>query len=109
MNTRNLSIIAYLTLIGWVISYTQFEKEEKSQMLQYHLRQSLGIMTIGIIYQFCISLINCFFSTIGLMLYWGYLLLFILLVFGMINALNDTTRPVPLIGKYFENQFLFIE
>jgi len=31
-----------------------------------------------------------------------------LLIFGVINALNEEEKPLPLIGKFFENKFGFI-
>lgn len=110
MSEKNLSIISYLTIIGWGFAYFHFSRSSKTGLLQYHLRQSLGLIVLDS--AFCILLALLTFISISLVtiLSWsGLLLLFILLVMGIINALNDTRRPVPLIGKFFENRFSFIQ
>ncbi len=108
MKVKNVSIISYLTPIGWVIGYTQYKKLEKPQFMQYHLRQSLGLIECGILYQLMVSLILLFSDKMGFFLLWGNLLYFIFMGLGMINALNNTSRPIPMIGQFFENKFSFI-
>lgn len=108
MHTKNLSIIAYLTIIGWGFSYLKFGKEKNNELLKYHLRQSLGVMTVSCLFGILIWIIAVFSPTVAILFSWMGILLFILLVLGIINALNETQRPVPIIGKFFENKFFFI-
>jgi uncharacterized membrane protein len=37
------------------------------------------------------------------------IVLFILWIIGIINAANEQKKPIPLIGKFFEEQFGFLE
>jgi uncharacterized membrane protein len=35
-------------------------------------------------------------------------MLLILWIFGIINAINEQKKPIPLVGKVFENKFGFL-
>ncbi|CAM2975228.1 hypothetical protein CHFL109739_10800 [Chryseobacterium flavum] len=40
MDNKTLSIISYITLFGWLISFV-IGKEKANSLLKYHLKQSL--------------------------------------------------------------------
>lgn len=109
MNPKNLSIIAYLTLIGWTLSYFSFSKGTKNPLLQYHLKQSLGLIILCVLFSIAIKIIAILSSTLAGILSWAGVFIIILLVFGIINALNEVRRPIPFIGRYFETRFSFIK
>ncbi|MEO9022818.1 MAG: DUF4870 domain-containing protein [Ginsengibacter sp.] len=109
MNQKNLSLISYCTIIGWVISFSNYSKGKKSDLLQYHLKQSFGIFVIVLAWSIGIYILEILIPGYALLLSCGLLMLFILLVMGMINAANEAIRPIPLIGKFFENKFTFIQ
>ncbi|ANH83132.1 hypothetical protein A8C56_21025 [Niabella ginsenosidivorans] len=108
MTAKQLSILAYFTFIGWAISYIRFIKGAKSNLLQYHLKQSLGLIVLSVLYGLVLRLLALAAPEAAAVLTWAGIVLFILLVMGMINALNETERPIPFIGRFFENRFPFI-
>lgn len=109
MNTKISSIVSYFTLVGWIIAYLNFYKGKKSALLQYHLKQSFGFVLLGTLYSALLWICAITAPAIAGILAWTAILYFILLIFGMINALNETQTPVPMIGCFFENRFSFIK
>ena len=108
MNAKTISIVSYITIIGWVIAYLKYkESEHKSKLASYHLGQGLGVfifaVVMNIIVIITVSAIPSLGSTLALM----SLLPVILLIFGIITAANEALKPVPFIGKLFEGKFNF--
>ena len=106
MNNKILSIISYITIIGWLIAYFS-EKENADSFLKYHLKQSFGLFIVSLIFNIVLNIIVSivpalyFISLIGLVF-------LALIIIGIINASNLEQKPLPLIGKMFENKFSFI-
>ncbi|WPU92818.1 DUF4870 domain-containing protein [Mucilaginibacter sabulilitoris] len=106
MNNKTLSIVSYITLIGWLIAYFS-GKDKADALLRYHLKQSLGLaivsIALNVILNFIVSLVPslAFLGIVG----WVIIVFWIL---GMINAANKALKPVPVFGKAFENSFAFI-
>lgn len=108
MNAKTISIVAYITIIGWIIAYLQNKNsEQKSKLASYHLGQGLGIFIFSIILNIALfivmSIVPSLRSILGLL---GVVPL-ILIIFGIITANNEALKPVPLIGKFFEGKFNF--
>jgi uncharacterized membrane protein len=106
MNNKTLSIVSYITLIGWLIAYFS-GKDKADALLRYHLKQSLGLaivsIALNIILRVIVSLVPAlaFLGMVGLVIivFW---------ILGIINAANNAQKPVPVFGKAFENSFSFI-
>jgi uncharacterized membrane protein len=99
-NAQLLAVISYLTLIGWIIAFVLYQND-KSEIAIYHLRQSLGLLIIGVI---------------GWVIFWipiiGWLaaiFLFVLWLMGLIYAAQGEMKPVPLLGKFFQDIFKGIQ
>lgn len=108
-NNKTLAIVAYITLIGWVIAYLQYKNsEEKSPLVRYHLSQALGIFIFAIALSIVTTVIATIVPALGTILSIAGLLPLILLIFGIISAANEAQSPVPGIGKMFENKFSFL-
>lgn len=103
MDNKTISIISYITIIGWLIAYL-VGKDKLDAFSKYHLRQSLGLAIIGVILS--IIPISAFF--LGMIINLVGLLLLVLFIIGIINAVNGQMKPLPVIGKYFEDKFDFI-
>jgi uncharacterized membrane protein len=109
MKNKTLAIVAYITLIGWVIAYLQYKnQEEKSPLVRYHLTQALGIFIFAIALNIVIAIVASIIPSIGSILSIAGLLPLILLIFGIISASNEALNPVPGVGKLFENKFSFL-
>ena len=50
MSKKTISIISYITIIGWIIAFLVYNNEtEKSSLAKFHLKQSLGLGILGIL------------------------------------------------------------
>ncbi|MDR2229323.1 MAG: DUF4870 domain-containing protein [Flavobacteriaceae bacterium] len=105
MDNKTLSVISYITIIGWIISFVM-GKDNANSLLKYHLRQSFGLFIFGIVLGIALQVIM---SITGLY-FLGYigLINFALMIIGIINAANEAEKPLPLIGKMFEDKFAFV-
>lgn len=82
MDTKTTGIVAYITWIGLLIAFCTGDKEGA----KFHLNQALVIFLFGLL-----SAIPC----IGQI--WGIFIV-VCWVMGLIAAINEEEKPVPLIG-----------
>ncbi|HEX7756788.1 MAG TPA: DUF4870 domain-containing protein [Niabella sp.] len=107
MVSRRSSILAYATIIGWLIAYAG--KEEHDEFTRYHMCQALGVHLTTLCYITITGLVFVFSASVALTLSSLGIVLLLLPVFGIIHACNETKRPLPFIGRFFENKFSFIK
>lgn len=106
MNTKTLSIVSYVTLIGWAIAY--FSGKDKSDaLLRYHLKQSLGLAIVSVIFSVAMNILASIIPALSFLSLLG-LAITVFWVLGIINAANGALKPVPVFGKMFEDKFAFI-
>jgi len=106
MDNKTLAIVSYITLIGWLVSYFN-GKEKANNLLKYHLRQSLGLLIVSIIVNVLLNIVVMILPSLSVLVYVS-VLFFVLLIIGIINAANEVEKPLPIIGKMFEDKFAFI-
>jgi len=106
MNNKTLSIVSYITLIGWLVAYFS-GKENADSLLKYHLKQSFGLMIVSIIFNIALTILISIVPSLSFLGLAGLVFLVILII-GIINAANEVEKPLPLIGKMFEGKFAFI-
>jgi uncharacterized membrane protein len=106
MSNKTLSIISYITLIGWVVAFIK-GKETPDPLVKYHLKQAFGIMIVSIILNVVFSIIAHIVPALSFLSLAG-LAVFVFWIIGIINAANGVEKPVPVIGKMFEDKFSFI-
>jgi uncharacterized membrane protein len=110
MDKKTLSIVSYITIIGWVIAYVSYNNgTEKASLSRYHLKQSLGVGILGIIIGIIINVIAFMVPSLATILSLASLVILVFWVFGIINAVNEQEKPVPVVGGMFENKFDFIK
>lgn len=102
---KTAAIVAYITFIGWIISYFALYNDKKTPLASFHLRQTLLLYIVGVGW----SLINgaLFLSMSGLY-FIGVLVniaLFILWLLGFIAAINGQKKPMPFIGEPAQRMF----
>ncbi|WP_426486140.1 DUF4870 domain-containing protein [Flavobacterium sp. 2] len=109
MNRKTISIISYLTIIGWMVSYMFYYSGHKSILAHYHLKQSFGLGTIGFI--LCTLYVNLilFFPLIYIIFIVMNLLLLLIISIGISNAVKERKVPLPFLGLYFDHKFDFIK
>lgn len=97
---KTIGVIAYLTLIGLIIAYVM-NQEKKAEFGAYHIKQSLGLCLCGL-GLFIVGLIPILGWIISIL---GSIFIIYLWIMGLMNALNNTMKPIPLLGKKFEEWF----
>ncbi|MBE5868025.1 MAG: hypothetical protein E7293_03580 [Lachnospiraceae bacterium] len=97
MNKKVTGIVAYITIIGWLIAFLAGDKEKA----KFHLNQALVLEITQII----LSLISTVFGFIplinilvGLVCSILGILVFVLWILGLIGAIQETEKPVPVLG-----------
>ena len=82
MDTKTTSIVAYITWIGLIVAFCAGDKEGA----KFHLNQALVIFLFSLL-----SLIPCvgWIQAIFILVCW---------IMGLIAAINQEEKPVPLIG-----------
>lgn len=107
MSRKTISIISYITIIGWLLSFIVYSNGGKSAFAQYHLKQSFGLGLLGTLFSsVCLVPID---SSLSILLWILGLSLSLFFVFGVYNAANQKKVPLPLIGFLFVTRFNFIK
>ncbi len=106
MNNKTLSIVSYITIIGWLISYFS-GKDQANGLLKYHLRQALALFIFSVAFNIIFYVISFMIPSLYFLGYIGYAF-WALIIIGIINASNEVEKPLPIIGKWAEKQFSFI-
>lgn len=107
MDNKTVSIVSYITIIGWLIAYF-VGKDNLDALSKYHLRQSLGLAIIAIITGIILNILVFMIPAIGMVAWLIQIVFFVLFIIGIINASNAQMKPLPVIGKFFEDKFSFI-
>lgn len=98
-NGKNVAIIAYITLIGWIIAYILHDKN-KTDFGAFHLRQSLGIIVAAIGLSIVSSVVNISFLSwiiqAAILVFW---------ILGFLGAIQGEKKLVPLLGAQFQQWF----
>ena len=96
---KTIAIISYITWIGTLIAYFM-NNEKRNTFASFHIRQAIGISLFSIANSiFLIRYIGLWatgFIGVGL---------FILLVIGLVGALQGETKKIPLFGDIFQDWF----
>ena len=106
MDKKTLSIVAYITIIGWIIALVQYQSE-KSPEVRFHLKQSLGVMILGIVFAIVINIIVAIMPSLRFLAYANIIVLIIWII-GLVNAVNGVQKQLPIIGSFAENNLNFI-
>ncbi len=93
-------ILSYITIVGLIIAFVQ-NQEEKSEYVNFHVRQNLGIGLFGIAI-WVVNVIPLLGQIIWIV---GMLALFVFWVMGLMGAINGERKPVPIVGEHFQEWF----
>ena len=99
---KNTAIIAYLTIVGSLISITM-NMEPKNAFARFHIRQAFGIHLLYHALAIVLTFTGLNFAWLPLfaiyIVFWGY---------GFWQAINGHTKTIPGLGPYFQKWFTFI-
>lgn len=95
MDKKTTSWVSYITIVGWLIAFFAGSKEEA----KYYLNQSLVIF-LGSLIVYVASIALMFIPILGyLAVLAADAYLFIMWIMGLINAIKQEEKDLPLIGK----------
>ena len=104
-NSKNIAIVSYITLIGWIIALIMKNSSNDSNpFTTFHLRQSFGLGAGGFVLSTLLGLVHLW-SVIQLV----YLLVLILIIVGVLNANGGKEAHLPFVGKFFDEKLIFIQ
>jgi uncharacterized membrane protein len=108
MDAKTKAIIAYFTPLGWIFALI-LNQNPKEEYTSFHLRQVLGIYLLGFatslfggIFSFLFGGFTFLFINSGFMFAMLQIGVFILWLIGLVRAVNDDTRPIPIFGNAFQ-------
>ncbi len=120
--TRNDKVVAVLSyLLVGIVWYFIDEEVKKSSLAKYHVKQAINFIVVAIIVSFVLSILSMIFGMIGVIPVIGWIILGLYVIFstlvglallvlwiiGIINAINEEHKEVPIIGKYAERYLTF--
>jgi len=98
MDDKTKSIVAHLTLIGWIIALVM-NQSDKGPITSFYLRQNLGLMIIAVAGSVLGMLTLPIISTIV-----GVAVL-ILWILSLLGAISGEQKPTPVLGDMFQSWF----
>lgn len=110
---KTVAILSYITLIGLIIAFVMNgDQKNKSELGTFHLRQALGIYLTSFSMMIA-SLIFLMIPFIGwlisILIYISYIGIFIFWILGLIGAVNENRKPVPVLGDLYQKIFKGIQ
>ena len=96
---KKTAIIAYITLVGTVIAMFM-NSEQKNSFASFHIRQALGIFLTFFLLGYFIGYFDSWSVT---MAFWIFI--FLLWLYGFLSALQGHSKPVPLVGDFYQRTF----
>ncbi|MBT8177577.1 MAG: hypothetical protein HKP60_00440 [Eudoraea sp.] len=100
---KTTAIVAYLTILGALIAISM-NAEPKHEFARFHTRQAFGLHLVFI---GCGLFLSVWFNEYAW--YALYIFYVVLWFYGFISAINNKQQEVPLVGRYFQKWFTFIQ
>lgn len=110
MSNKTLSIVSYITLIGWLISYfSSTDQQPRDAAVVFHQKQSFGLFVISFVFSIITQIIGAIVPSIAMILSLVSLGFLALMIIGILNASNEKQTALPIIGGFFTDKFSFIK
>jgi uncharacterized membrane protein len=100
---KTAAITSYILLVGVLIAMSMNSGDDKNSFASFHIRQSLGLWVSFISLGLIISNFDSPMISISM-----WISIFILWSYGIFSAVNGDTKPIPLVGVYFQKWFASI-
>jgi len=98
MDDKTKSIVAHITLIGWLIALVM-NQSDKGPNTSFYLRQNLGLFIVAIagsvLGMLTINMIGTIIS-IAILILW---------VLSLVGALSGEQKLTPVLGEMFQSWF----
>lgn len=104
MNSKTQSIISYLSLF-WFVPYI-FGNNCRKDFSLYHLKQRLGLLIAGYL-GFASLFLSIFVAEMKLLTAVSFFIQLFVAIFGIIRAIDNVKKPLPIAGDFFEQKFRY--
>ncbi|MCD7829857.1 MAG: hypothetical protein LUG58_05410 [Clostridiales bacterium] len=103
MSKKTTDIVAYLTWIGLVVAFVAGDRQRS----KFHLNQALVLALIGVVWNVVYRIVYWIVRIVTFGLLTGILgalnavvelVLLVFTIWGLVNAIQDVEKPLPLIG-----------
>ena len=108
MTKKTISVVSYLTIIGWCFAFRAYQKGNRSSLAKFHLEQSFGLSILVVLTNALLAIplwLDPFFILLLIINNMGLVILWIA---GLISAYYGVRLPLPFIGFFFKDKFRFI-
>ncbi|MGC6430458.1 MAG: hypothetical protein ACON5F_05405 [Jejuia sp.] len=96
---KGLSIVSYLGVIGILIAYFM-NNDKKNGFVSFNVRQSMGLWIMFHLFAFVASSFDSWMVTSAF-----YLCFAVLIIYALINVVNEKVQTVPVVGDLFQRIF----
>ncbi len=94
MSKKATGIVAYISIIGWLIAFLAGDKEGA----KFHLNQALVVDVAMILFNI-VSVVLAFIPGVGQIISWVLsLLLLAVWILGIVYAVKEEEKEIPLLG-----------
>ena len=107
MSSKAQAVLSYMGIL-WLVAYFA-GKNNRDSFSNFHLRQGLGLIISSFIFVIILAILMAVAPSIAFIFNLFSLLIFILMIVGILHAINNVEKPLPFIGEYFMDKFPFIE
>lgn len=97
---KTAAITSYILIIGVFIAMSMNSGEDKNSFASFHIRQALGLSLTFISLGLIISNFDSPMISVSM-----WIFLSVLWTYGIFNAIKGQTKPIPLLGTYFQKWF----
>jgi uncharacterized membrane protein len=110
MDQKTISIVSYITIIGWIIALVTYNgnSTEKSSLARFHLRQAFGLFVASFVLSLVISILAAIIPLLAILSAVVGIGALVLLILGIIAAANSEEKLLPIIGAFSQRTFTFI-
>lgn len=108
MSSKAASVISYLSLIGWFISFFS-TNHCRDKVVCFHLKQSFAMMILSLAFSIVVNITVLVAPSLEKLILVVWLLVPVFWIFGAANAFLFPKRPLPVLGKISQKLFDFIQ
>ena len=98
MDDKTKSIVAHITLIGWIIALVM-NQSDKGPNTSFYLRQNLGLMLLGMA-GYVVGMLT--FNVVSTIV---SLIVLILWLISLLGSISGEQKAVPVVGDMFQEWF----
>lgn len=95
---KTLAIVSYFTFIGLILAIIM-NLEKRNPFTLFHIRQMLGLIIMLIFSNLVEKYVNSLLGTA----FW--IITFASWLFGLVQAIKEEYKPIPIIGEKFQEWF----